>query len=190
MCHWGGGGRPPPGRPLLIGRMQSRGAGPRARGGGSAQFWSQESGLGFRRESPAVAAAADPSARPAARPGSPGPASSSAKSRSERRQSAREVVGLGAGAGQGEVCPGTWILAPLLPRAEQPVHPGGELTLWKEKSNCSLPKDVKLRRPAGSRRAFASARRAEPRRAAPRRTAEPSRASRLGAGRRPRGSGP
>lgn len=47
------------------------------------------------------------------------------------------------------------------------MHPGGELTLWKEKSNCNLPKDVKLRRPASSRRAFASARRAERSRAAP-----------------------
>lgn len=40
--------------------------------------------------------------------------------------------------------------------------PGGELTLWKEKSNCSLPKDAKLRRPVSSQRAPASARRAEP----------------------------
>lgn len=34
--------------------------------------------------------------------------------------------------------------------------PGGELTLWKQKSNCSLPKDAKLHRAASSRRASAS----------------------------------
>lgn len=104
----------------------------------------------------------------------------------ERPQSGQAQPWGWAGRGvPGDLDPGA-----LVPRVERPVHPGGELTLWKEKSNCNLPKDVKLRRPASSRRAFASARIAEPSRAAPRRTAEPSRASRLGAGRRPRGSGP
>lgn len=60
--------------------------------------------------------------------------------------------------------PGSW--RPCASRGAAGA-PGGELTLWKEKSNCSFAKDVKLRRPASSRRAFASARRAAPRRAAP-----------------------
>lgn len=76
------------------------------------------------------------------------------------------MVGLSAGAGLGEVCPGSLDPGALAPRVERPVHPGIKLTLWKEKANCSLPKDAKLRRRAGSQRAFSSARRAEPHRRA------------------------
>lgn len=112
--------------------------------------------------SPAVAAAADPPALPAARPASPGLASSSAKSRRERRRRASKVVGLSTAAWAGRG-------VPREPGSPSPgaLHeaasvPGGELTLWEEKSNCSLPKDAKLRRPVSSQRAPASARRAEP----------------------------
>lgn len=145
-----GRGRLPPfaGRPRAHWLNAKQGAGPRARPGGSGRFRSRESGLGFHRESPAVAAAADPPALPAARPASPGLASSSAKSRRERRRKALKVVGLSAAAGWA----GRGVLREPGSRGPGASHetasvPGGKLKLWKEKSNCSLPKDAKLRRP-------------------------------------------
>ncbi|XP_008972016.2 tetraspanin-9 isoform X1 [Pan paniscus] len=187
MCHWGGGGSPAgPGRPRGHWSNAKQGAGPRARGGGSRRFQSRESGPGFRRESPAVAAAADPSALSAARRGSPGPAAAP-QSRGTRGGGAPakwwgSALGLGwAGRGvprePGSRCPSPSCGAASAAR--------GELTPWKEKSNCSLPKDAELRGRAGSRGSFASAQRA-----APRRAAEPSRARRPEAGRRPTGSSP
>lgn len=168
MCQWGGGGSPAgPGRPRAHWSNAKQGAGPRARGGGSRRLQSRESGPGFRRESPAVAAAADPSALSAARRGSPGPAAA---------PQSRATRGGGAPAKWWGSAPGLGWAGRGVPREPGSRCPcasrgaasaaGGELTPWKEKSNCSLPKDSELRGRAGSRGSFASAQTAAPRRRA------------------------
>lgn len=109
-----------PRRPHAHWPNANQGAEPKA-GEGAPAISESESGVGpgFRRGSPAVAAAADPSALPAARRGSPGP-------RQLRKVAGREEAGAGKVAGPGRGgrgVPGSLEPSALVPRVERPCAP-------------------------------------------------------------------
>lgn len=167
---------PEPGRPGAHWSDAKQGAGPRARGRGSGRFQSGESGLGFHRASPAIAAAAYPEICP--RCTRAAPSRQRLRKVAERgRPSSREVVGLRAGSGLEEACLRSLDPGALRPRVQRPV-------------GCAAAREraVKLQPPQRSLVAQASR---LPKRAQSG-AAEPSRASGrgLGAGRRPRGGEP
>lgn len=134
---------PAPGRPRAHWLNAKQGAGLRARRGGSGRFRSRESGLGFHWESPAVVAAADPPRTVCGAPAQPW-AGEQLRKVAERKEVERPQSGRGSVLGLGRARRVPWEPGSRSPGALRGVVSarGGELTLWKEKSNCSLPKDV------------------------------------------------